>query len=92
VVEIYGTGFGAVSPLVKEGDVSPVPAAALTQTALVSIGGIPAQVTFAGLTPGAIGVYQVNAVVPAEAPKGDAVPVLMNVSTDSQKAVTIAVR
>jgi uncharacterized protein (TIGR03437 family) len=92
VVEIYGTGFGSVNPQVKEGDVAPSPAATLTQTATVSIGGITAELTFAGLVPGAIGVYQVNAIVPPEAPKGDAVPVVVHVGTDSQTGVTMAVR
>jgi uncharacterized protein (TIGR03437 family) len=37
---------------------------------VVTIGGVAAQVDFAGLTPGAVGLYQINAVVPANAPTG----------------------
>ena len=35
------------------------------------IGGLPARVDFAGLAPGFVGLYQVNAVVPAGIPSGD---------------------
>ena len=38
---------------------------ARTSTPEVLIGGKPAEVTFAGLTPGLAGVYQVNATVPS---------------------------
>ena len=41
-------------------------------TALV--GGVPAQVTFAGQAPGYPGVNQINIVIPANAPTGNAVP------------------
>jgi uncharacterized protein (TIGR03437 family) len=34
----------------------------------VSIGGLPATVQFAGLSPGSVGLYQVNAVVPQTGP------------------------
>src|ERR1022692_3787942 len=34
----------------------------------VTIGGVPANVTFSGLAPGFVGLYQVNAQVPASAP------------------------
>ena len=34
----------------------------------VRISGVPAEVTFAGLVPGYVGIYQVNAVFPAGVP------------------------
>jgi uncharacterized protein (TIGR03437 family) len=93
VVEIYCTGLGSVNPPVPEGTASPTPAATTTQTPIVTIGGLPAQVTFAGLTPGSVGLYQVNAVVPPGVLPGSAVPVVVTVDPQaSQAGVTIAVK
>ena len=50
--------------------------APLASPATVEIGGVPATVTFAGLT--LTGLYQINVVVPASAPDGD-VPVTVTV-------------
>jgi uncharacterized protein (TIGR03437 family) len=94
VIEIYCTGLGAVSPKVEEGTTSP--ADPLSWTALpvsVTIGGAAAKVQFAGLTPGGIGLYQVNVAVPAGLPPGDSVPLLISVGGQaSQPGATIAVR
>jgi uncharacterized protein (TIGR03437 family) len=93
VVEIYCTGLGPVNPAVSEGAMSPTPAAATMQVPSVTIGGLPAKVTFAGLTPGSVGLYQVNAVVPPDVLKGSAVPVVVTMDPQaSQAGVTIAVK
>jgi uncharacterized protein (TIGR03437 family) len=59
----------------------------------VSIGGIPAQVTYAGSAPGFFsGVLQVNVVLPASVPSGDQ-PVLLSVAgVPSQNGITVAVK
>ena len=41
---------------------------------------------------GAAGLYQVNAVIPADAPEGEQVPVVINVGGVESPAVTIAVQ
>jgi len=70
-LEMYGLGLGVTDPLVAAGIASPVsPLARAVQTPHVQIGGLDATVTFAGLTPGLAGVYQVNAIVPAGVPSG----------------------
>jgi uncharacterized protein (TIGR03437 family) len=58
----------------------------------VTIGNVPAQVIYSGLTPGLIGLYQVNAQVPEGVPRGDAVAVAITVSNSISNIATIAVR
>jgi uncharacterized protein (TIGR03437 family) len=57
----------------------------------VSIGGVSAKVQFAGLVPGFTGYYQVNAVVPNNAPTGDAVNLTLKVGGVSSPPVTISI-
>jgi len=76
VLTIYAIGLGATSPAVSSGQPSPTaePFARLTTTPTVDFGAgvFPVQVTpsFAALTPGYAGLYQINVTVPADAPKG----------------------
>ncbi len=63
ILETYGFGLGATTPTVADGAVAPNPPA-ITSFPAVSIGPVFANVTFAGLVPGLVGVYQVNVVVP----------------------------
>jgi uncharacterized protein (TIGR03437 family) len=59
----------------------------------VTVGGVPATVVFGGLTPGYVGLYQVNAIMPAGVAPGSQVPVTISVSGKSgQGNVTIAVK
>jgi uncharacterized protein (TIGR03437 family) len=94
-VEIYCTGLGAVSPAVTEGNPSPgsPPLPAVTQDVNVLIGGVSAELSFKGLTPGAVGLYQVNAVIPAGLPAGYSdLPIVITVgSHESQPGVTLGV-
>jgi len=65
-LEMYGLGLGAVSPPVEAGVPAPSnPPARALAVPLVKIGNQNATVTFAGLAPGQIGIYQVNAIVPS---------------------------
>ena len=70
-LETYGSGLGATNPPVPAGTPSPAspPAQALVLPA-PTIGDQPAQVTFAGLVPGLVGIYQINVIVPAGLPAG----------------------
>jgi uncharacterized protein (TIGR03118 family) len=67
-IEFYATGFGPGSTTIPDGQViaTPIPITGAT----VMIGGAPAQVTYQGLVQA--GVYQINAVVPASTPTGNA--------------------
>ena len=70
---LYGIGFGSVTPS--------IPAGQLVQTAnqlngnfQITIGGVPAKVNYAGLTPSVVGLVQFNIVVP-NIPGSNTVPV-----------------
>jgi len=70
-IVIYATGMGATSPEVEAGDASPSsPLAVALLGPDVSLGGVPMAVSYAGLAPGEVGVYQINARAPAKAPAG----------------------
>lgn len=58
----------------------------------LTIGGVNAPVAFAGLTPGFVGLYQINATVPPGVPPGSQVPVVINVAGQASPPVTMAVR
>ncbi len=66
-VQLYGNGFGATNVPVVGG--SSQQSGTLVPLPTVTIAGINAQVTFAGLV--SPGLFQVNVVVPANAPSGD---------------------
>jgi uncharacterized protein (TIGR03437 family) len=92
-IVIYCAGLGAVTPEVAVGNAAP--ASPLSQTvkpATVTIGNTQAQVLFSGLTPGFTGLYQVNAIVPANAPTGGAVPLTISIDGRVSNTVTIAIR
>jgi uncharacterized protein (TIGR03437 family) len=90
---IYCTGLGAVSNQPATGMVAQAsPVSVTIATPTVTIGGIVAHVSFSGLAPGAVGLYQVNVQVPVGAPAGDAVPVILSIGGVTSNTVTIAVQ
>jgi len=84
-VVIYVIGLGPTSPSVASGTASPNPAATVPQTQVCF--GQHSQVTqpvcavagFAGLTPGLVGLYQINLTIPSGLPKGN-VPIFFTVA------------
>jgi len=92
-VELYATGLGPVDN--APGDGEPASLAATSPVHIpvsVTLGGKPAQVVFAGLAPGTVGLYQVNIKVPDDAPTGDAVAVVIQQRNAVSNTATIAVR
>lgn len=67
-VTLYGIGFGSVTPATTPGMVASGTSGIPNLT--VSFGVTEAQSTYAGLAPGAVGLYQFNVVVP-DIPDGD---------------------
>jgi uncharacterized protein (TIGR03437 family) len=72
-IVVYGTGLGAVSPPVPDGTAAPTSTLSnAVAPVFVDFGGVYAPLpTFAGLTPTAVGLYQINVAVPAGAGPGD---------------------
>jgi len=92
-IVIYCTGPGAVTPSVVLGAAAPSsPLAATVNPVEVVVGEKKAQVLFSGLTPGFSGLYQINAVLAADTPTGEAVPLTISTSGQTSSIVTIAVR
>jgi virginiamycin B lyase len=71
-IVLYGIGFGAVVPNTPAGQLVQA-SNTLAASFQVSIGGIPAVASYAGLAPGYTGLYQFNIVVPNVA-AGNAAP------------------
>ena len=92
-VVVFATGQGAVTPPVETGRGAPAaPLSGITDVA-ATIGGRTATPLFAGLTPGFVGLLQVNLLVPGDAPAGAQVPVsitLRGQTTQSDVNVSIA--
>src|SRR5262249_46328570 len=71
----YCSGLGRVDPPAPAGSAAPSsPLSRTVHPVGLTIGGVKAAVLFAGLVPGATGLYQINATVPQGVPTGDAVP------------------
>jgi uncharacterized protein (TIGR03437 family) len=98
VAVLYGTGEGQTNPPGITGSVSfkdrvadyPVPRLPIQ----VTVGGQRAEIEYAGVAPNAVaGLFQVNFRVPANAPIGDAIPLVVSVGgVRSSSDVTMAVR
>jgi adhesin/invasin len=92
-ITLYCTGLGAVSNQPATGmPAQSSPYSVTTTTPTVTIGGIPALVSFSRLAPGSVGLYQVNVQVPMGLLANDAVPVILLIGGVSSNAVTIAVQ
>jgi uncharacterized protein (TIGR03437 family) len=94
VVMLFATGEGQTNPPGVDGqvaaDVLPKPRLPVT----VLLGGVNAQVLYAGAAPGLVaGLVQVNVRVPTNVTSGNAVPVLLRVGNfESPAQVTMAVK
>lgn len=94
----YANGLGAMTPSVADGDggvQTPPVTHAANATPVVLVGGMTAQVLFAGQAPGFPGVSQINIVIPQNAPTGNAVPLQIMTadgSVTSTSGATIAIQ
>lgn len=90
--QLYGNGLGPVTNQPATGEPSPAgPLAETRSTPTVTIGGRPAQVLFSGLTPGSVGLYQINIIPAADTPTG-LQPVVVTIGGIASKPVNMAIR
>jgi uncharacterized protein (TIGR03437 family) len=91
VVSLFGVGFGQVDPAIPAGEIAPGPAR-ITAALEILFGDVAATVSYAGLVPGAVGLYQFNVVVP-EVADSDAVPLRFTLGgVPGRQALFTAVR
>jgi uncharacterized protein (TIGR03437 family) len=87
-IVVYTTGLGATNPVLADGSITP--GTALTNAVNevdVYLDGptssVQATVAFSGLTPGLIGLYQINFTVPSGVSAGDNILELVGIGSDS---------
>jgi uncharacterized protein (TIGR03437 family) len=89
-ISIYMTGLGPTVPAVAPGDVTPAtPPSLLVTQPVVTLGGTALNVTFAGLAPGEVSVYRVDAAVPWNIRGASQAPLVVTQGTAS---ATVQVR
>jgi uncharacterized protein (TIGR03437 family) len=96
-VMIYSTGGGVTTPPGVDAALTPAPPPLYplkTSPVAVTIGGLPATVSYSGAAPSQIaGLTQINAQVPAGLTPGTKLPVVVTIGTwQSQPGVTMAVK
>ena len=93
VISIYATGAGAMTPAASNGAIGQGTSQHPVLPVTVRIGGVTAEVLYAGAAPGLIsGALQVNCRVPADTPSGFAVEVELKVGEfASPRGVTVAI-
>jgi uncharacterized protein (TIGR03437 family) len=93
LVELYCTGLGPVDDAPEDG--MPASLTNLSRVRIpvaVTVGGRDAEVLFAGLAPGAVGLYQINFRVPDDTPPGDEVEIIVSQRNATSNPATIAIR
>jgi uncharacterized protein (TIGR03437 family) len=83
-IVVYCTGLGPVSP---SGQLS-----VASTPVMVVLGGAELPAAFAGLTPGLIGLYQVNVLLPTATPPGLYLPIYLKQASAVSNTVTVALQ
>ncbi|MGD1098213.1 MAG: choice-of-anchor D domain-containing protein [Bryobacteraceae bacterium] len=92
ILVMYGTGIGKLTNPPPDGQGAPsTPPAAAVDTPVITLGGAPVQVLFAGLAPGAIGLVQINIQLPSSLPAGYRLPLVIQLPNDTSPPVEVAV-
>jgi uncharacterized protein (TIGR03437 family) len=96
IIVLFATGHGATMPAGRSGapydsaisaaGPPPEPAAPVS----LEVGGRPAALLYRAAAPGSVGVLQLNARIPDDAPVGSAVPVVLRIG-DAQTQVTVSI-
>lgn len=89
VLVIYGTGSGVTTGLLETGAAAP---ANSTVPATVNINGASITPSYAGLTPGSVGLMQINVTIPPGTPSGNSIPLRVTIAGSPTQTVNIAVQ
>jgi uncharacterized protein (TIGR03437 family) len=93
IIILYATGFGQTAPPGIDGQVVTQVLPKPVLPVSVTIGGLQAEVLYAGAAPGMVaGVFQINARVPDTAPVGELDVMVTVGAARSQSGLTVAVR
>jgi uncharacterized protein (TIGR03437 family) len=77
VLHIFGTGQGAVTPPVADGEAAGTTLSKSVTMPNVFLGGQQMQVLFSGLAPGAAGLWQIDIAISSDGPSGSALPLVV---------------
>jgi uncharacterized protein (TIGR03437 family) len=99
VITFYAFGLGATTPAAADGVGASSSPLALVPGFRIFFGpgnlprtGVAVVPDFVGLTPGLVGLYQINAVVPEDAPRGDNVIVVLDSGITQSNRVSVAIK
>ena len=82
---IYLTGCGQTTPSVPDGQAAPMsPLSIAVNGPVVTLGGVNLPTMFGGLTPGSVGLCQINVSVPSSVPQGLTVPLTITQGAGTQ--------
>ena len=82
VIALYATGGGQMQPSAVDGQIASSTPAVPILPVSVSIGGLQAQVQYAGGAPMQVnGLLQINAVIPADVTPGNAIPISVQIGS-----------
>jgi len=94
-VTLYAIGLGQTTTLATAGQPASMTPPLTIANVVATFGGLffgtPTNSLFTGLTPTAVGLYQINITVPVNAPLGAAVPVTIAVDGIESNTVTLAI-
>jgi uncharacterized protein (TIGR03437 family) len=91
-ITIYCVGLGAVNNPPATGAVTPDATSTAKSPVSVVLNGTSIAASFAGLSPGSVGLFQVNVQIPDTAPAGNAVTLAVSVGGAISNTVTIAIQ
>jgi uncharacterized protein (TIGR03437 family) len=90
---ILATGLGPVNPPIADGVGDPTTIHNTTTNPVVMVGNVQAQVVFSGILPGFPGVYQINIIIQAGTPTGNAIPLQIQmggITTSNQTTIAVS--
>jgi minor extracellular serine protease Vpr len=92
IVTLYANGLGPVTTTPATGDITPLTGLSKTTvTPTVTVGGQPGTVSFAGLSPGSVALYQINVQIPANITAG-VQPITLSVGGANATTISIPVK